>query len=184
MKIKGYPLLNNVSFLYFVFFVSIINLFGFMYNKDYESVFLFSCTALIVYMFNNNMIIVLLVSLIFVNLLIVLNKLNNNKVEEGFEDKAAPELKKEVKSEESSPELKNALSNITLGNIMSTLGGEDKTKEKNAPKDIAEDKKDSQVLTNKINKINKNSKVCDNSELIYSKINELNSKINDLTLLI
>jgi hypothetical protein len=183
MKIKGYPLLNNVSFLYFVFFVSIINLFGFMYNKDYESVFLFSCTALIVYMFNNNMIVVLLISLIFVNLLIVLNKLNNNTIEEGFEDKA-PELKKEVKEQDTAPELKDAISNITLGNIMSTLGGEDKNKEKNAPKNIDEDNKDSQVLTNKINKINKNSKVCDNSELIYSKINELNTKINDLTLLI
>ena len=179
MKIKGYSLLNNVSFLYFVFFVSLINLFGFMYNKDYESVFLFSCTALIVYMFNNNMIIVLLISLIFVNLLIVLNKLNNNTIEEGFKDNA-PEIPKDVKEEE--PDLKSTIS--TLGNIISTLGADDKNKEKNAPKNIDEDNKDSQILTNKINKINKNSKVCDNSDLIYSKINELNSKINDLTLLI
>ena len=44
MKMKGYALLNNVAFLYFVFFVSLINLFGFMYNEDYQSVFLFLST--------------------------------------------------------------------------------------------------------------------------------------------
>jgi len=174
MKMKGYALLNNVAFLYFVFFVSLINLFGFMYNEDYQSVFLFSCTALIVYVFNNNMIVVLLISLIFVNLLIFLNRLNISTVTiEGFDEITKEEPKGVDKD--------TPLTNITLGNILTTLGAtENDSKEKNSPKDINEDNTDSQILNDKINK----SKLCDNSELIYSKINELNNKINDLTLMI
>jgi hypothetical protein len=177
MKMKGYALLNNVAFLYFVFFVSLINLFGFMYNEDYQSVFLFSCTALIVYVFNNNMIVVLLISLIFVNLLIFLNRLNISTVTiEGF-DEVAETSKEEPKGVDKD----TPLTNITLGNILTTLGAtENDSKEKNSPKDINEDNTDSQILNDKINK----SKLCDNSELIYSKINELNNKINDLTLMI
>jgi hypothetical protein len=83
VKLKGYTFLNNKNVLYIVFLVSILNLVGFMYNKDYQSVFLFSCIALITYMFNNNMIIVLLFSLIFVNTLIFLNRLN---IHEGMKE--------------------------------------------------------------------------------------------------
>ena len=116
MKMKGYALLNNVAFLYFVFFVSLINLFGFMYNKDYQSVFLFSCTALIVYVFNNNMIVVLLISLIFVNLLIFLNRLNISTMTiEGF-DEVAETSKEEPKGVDKD----TPLTNITLGNILTT----------------------------------------------------------------
>jgi hypothetical protein len=79
LKSKGSKIFNSVALLYFIFFVTIINLFGFMYNKDYQSVFLFSCTAIIIYLFNNNMIVVLLVSLLFVNILILLNKLTNKE---------------------------------------------------------------------------------------------------------
>ena len=181
MKIKGYPLLNNVAFLYFVFFVSLINLFGFMHNEDYQSVFLFSCTALIVYVFNNNMIVVLLISLIFVNLLIFLNRLNISTMNiEGFDEVS------ETSKEETNKGLDTPLSNITIGNILTTLGATEKETqtEKMSPKDINEDNTDSEILNNKLNKINKNSKICDNSELIYSKINELNTKINDLSSLI
>jgi len=179
MKMKGYALLNNVAFLYFVFFVSLINLFGFMYNKDYQSVFLFSCTALIVYVFNNNMIVVLLISLIFVNLLIFLNRLNISTMNiEGFDEiSETPKQDTNKEVDKDTP-----LTNITLGNILTTLGATEKesSKEKSSPKDINEDNKDAQILNDKINK----TKICENSDLLYSKINELNSKINDLTLMI
>ena len=179
---KGYALLNNVTFLYFVFFVSLINLFGFMYNEDYQSVFLFSCTALIVYVFNSNMIIVLLTSLIFVNLLIFLNRLNMTTMhKEGFDEVSE-------KTTENNKGLDTNLSNITIGNILTTLGAtdKDKIKEKMSPKDINEDNTESNILNDKINKIDKNSnsKICENSELLYSKINELNTKINELSSLI
>jgi hypothetical protein len=83
-KLKGYSLLNNVTFLYFIVIVFVLNLGIFMYNKDNQSIFLIACSALIVYVFNNNMIIVLLLSMIIVNSLILINKLIGKK--EGLEN--------------------------------------------------------------------------------------------------
>jgi hypothetical protein len=179
MKLKGYSILNNIYFLYFVFFVALINLFGFMYNKDYQSVFLFACFALIIYLFNNNMIIVLLSTLIFVNLLIVLNTLNGNTTE-GLENEMPKNETEKNKTDEN--DLKNKeVSKLdeytntikTLGTIVKGINLND-TKEKM----ISEDNTESNNLKEKINK------VCDNSDMIYTKINELNSKINELTQII
>ena len=189
MKLKGYSILNNIYFLYFVFFVALINLFGFMYNKDYQSVFLFACFALIIYLFNSNMIIVLLSTLIFVNLLIVLNTLNGNTTE-GLENEVPKnevpknEMPKNEmpKNETDDNNLKNKeVSKLdeytntikTLGTIVKGLNLND-TKEKM----ISEDNSESNNLKEKINK------VCNNSDMIYTKINELNTKINELTQII
>jgi hypothetical protein len=76
VKLKGYPLLNNIKLLYFIFILAIINIGGFIYIKDNQSIFLFAVISIIVYFFNTNMIIVLLSSMIIVNTLIFLNKLN------------------------------------------------------------------------------------------------------------
>ena len=83
-KIKGYSLLNSVTFLYFVVIVFVLNLGIFMYNKDNQSIFLIACSALIVYVFNHNMIIVLLLSMFIVNSLILINKVIGKK--EGLEN--------------------------------------------------------------------------------------------------
>lgn len=83
-KIKGYSLLNNVTFLYFIVIVFLLNLGIFLYNKDNQSIFLIACSALIVYVFNNNMIIVMLLSMLIVNSLIIINKLIGKK--EGLEN--------------------------------------------------------------------------------------------------
>ena len=90
-------LLNNVKVLYLVFFLTILNLGYFLYNKDNQSIFLFAILCLIVYMFNHNMIIVLLFSMITINLLILINKLNK----EGFEDenKGETDEKKDKKKD-------------------------------------------------------------------------------------
>ena len=61
-KIKGYSLLNNVVFLYFIVIVFVLNLGIFIYIKDNQSIFLIACSAIIVYLFNHNMIIVLLLT--------------------------------------------------------------------------------------------------------------------------
>lgn len=66
-------LLNNVKLLYFVFFISLFNLSYFVYNKDNQSIFLFAIIALIVYLFNKNMIIVLAFTMICVNGLLLIN---------------------------------------------------------------------------------------------------------------
>ena len=76
VKLKGYPLLNNINMLYFVFILAIINIGGFIYIKDNQSIFLFACISIIIYFFNNNMIIVLLSTMIIINILIFINKLN------------------------------------------------------------------------------------------------------------
>ena len=66
-------LLNNVKLLYIIFFLSLLNLSYFIYNKDSQSIFLFAVIGLIVYLFNNNMIVVLLFAMICVNGLILIN---------------------------------------------------------------------------------------------------------------
>ena len=79
--------LNNIKLLYLVFALFIINLGVFVYNKDNQSIFLFSILSLIIYMFNNNMIIVLIIPIIFINMLILINKLNSTeKFQENFEE--------------------------------------------------------------------------------------------------
>jgi len=81
-------ILNNVKLLYAVFILTIFELFYFIYNKDNQSIFLFAVIALIVNFFNNNMIIVLCFTIICVNGLILLNKIN-----EGMENEGMKELK-------------------------------------------------------------------------------------------
>ena len=83
-KIKGYSLLNNVLFLYFIVIVFVLNLGIFIYIKDNQSIFLIACSALIVYLFNHNMIVVLLLSMLIVNSLIIINNLMGKK--EGFDN--------------------------------------------------------------------------------------------------
>lgn len=79
--------LNNIILLYLVFALFIINLGVFVYNKDNQSIFLFSILSLIIYMFNNNMIIVLIIPIIFINMLILINKLSSTeKFQENFEE--------------------------------------------------------------------------------------------------
>jgi hypothetical protein len=79
--------LNNIKLLYLVFALFIINLGVFVYNKDNQSIFLFSILSLIIYMFNNNMIIVLTIPIIFINMMILINKLNSTeKFQENFEE--------------------------------------------------------------------------------------------------
>ena len=86
-KIKGYSLLNNVLFLYFIVIVFVLNLGIFIYIKDNQSIFLIACSALIVYLFNHNMIVVLLLSMLIVNSLIIINNLMGKK--EGLDNPMA-----------------------------------------------------------------------------------------------
>ena len=112
VKLKGYPLLNNITLLYFIFILAIINIGGFIYIKDNQSIFLFACVAIIIYFFNPNMIIVLLSTMIIVNMLIVLNRINGPS--EGYknEDDEEKEEKKEEDEEVTEPKnMKESLQN-------------------------------------------------------------------------
>lgn len=83
--------LNNVTVLYVVFALSLINILYFILNKDTQSIFLVAVIALITHMFNDNMIIVLAFTMIVVNGLILINIST-----EGLENKSEPEKKRPV----------------------------------------------------------------------------------------
>uniref|UniRef100_A0A6C0JK45 Uncharacterized protein n=1 Tax=viral metagenome TaxID=1070528 RepID=A0A6C0JK45_9ZZZZ len=81
---KSKQLLNNIKLLYLVFVLFLINLGVFIYNRDNQSIFLFAVMALIIYFFNKNMIVVLIMPMIFINALLLINQINSK---EGFTEK-------------------------------------------------------------------------------------------------
>ena len=74
---------QSTNVLYIVFLLTLVTLGYYLMNYDYESIFLFIFIATIVYLFDENMIIVLGVPLVFVNMMILLKKMINTR--EGFE---------------------------------------------------------------------------------------------------
>jgi hypothetical protein len=164
VKLKGYPLLNNIKLLYFIFILAIINVGGFIYIKDNQSIFLFAVISLIIYCFNSNMIIVLLSTMIIVNTLIFLNRLNG-PIErgpiEGYKNEDEEE-EEEVKEEE----VKEGLVNEEEDNVVGELSD---LKDESGTKEIKE----------KIKKIIPILKT--NYDSLSLDINNMNKKINTLT---
>jgi hypothetical protein len=196
IKIKGYKILNNIYALYIVFFITIINLFTLMYNKNYKSVILFSILTLTIYFFNKNMIVILLMSIIIVNSI----NLFTPKWE-GYDNKKVKSTKtKSTKDKESNdddliierPDIEvldieegyanneddivNKLGNIALNTLLNSDDMSDNTV--NNAETLQETELNSNKLTKKINSVS------DKDTVIYNKINELNSKMNELTALI
>lgn len=68
-----HSLLNNLRFLYLVVFIFIIEIIYLILNKDSQSIFLFAAITMIVYLFNDNMIIVLTIPVICIPALIIMN---------------------------------------------------------------------------------------------------------------
>lgn len=164
VKLKGYPLLNNIKLLYFIFILAIINVGGFIYIKDNQSIFLFAVISLIIYCFNSNMIIVLLSTMIIVNTLIFLNRLNG-PIErgpiEGYKNEEEEE-EEEVKEEE----VKEGLVNEEEDNVVGELSD---LKDESGTKEIKE----------KIKKIIPILKT--NYDSLSLDINNMNKHINTLT---
>lgn len=183
IKIKGYKILNNIYLLYVVFFITIINLFALMYNKNYKSIILFSVLTLILYLFNKNMIIILLVSLIIVNSLNLLYP----KME-GYENEDEPPTKnkkvtinKKNNTEEPENDIVKGLSNMALDTLLNNT--EDMTNNDiNTNSQLLQDTEtDTKKLTKKIDKIQPTNA---NNDLLYDKIHEINNQMNELTALI
>jgi len=65
-------ILSNVKLLYFIFFVSMLNVIWFLYYNNYRCIILFASSYLVLYLINKNMIFVLGLSLILVNSLYLL----------------------------------------------------------------------------------------------------------------
>ena len=82
------PILESSLMLYFVFFITVIEILCLLLNKDYESIGLFFILALVIYMMNTNMIVVLGIPFVVVSLLVGLRKIFRKSYnQEGFEDK-------------------------------------------------------------------------------------------------
>ena len=199
IKIKGYKILNNIYVLYVVFFITIINLFALMYNNNYKSVILFSILTLSIYLFNKNMIIILLLSLIIVN---SINLLFNPKWE-GYDNKKVKPTKAEINKEntkEKEPNEDDFI--IEKPDINETLGIEEgyENNEDDIIKKLSEvalknllnsddmsnntvnnlqTLQETETTTNKLTK--KIDSVVDKDTIIYDKINEINIKMNELT---
>jgi hypothetical protein len=60
---------NNILLLYIVFILMCINMVYLLKIKDYQSILLFSFSCLLIYLINQNMIVVLGVSLIVINII-------------------------------------------------------------------------------------------------------------------
>ncbi len=66
MKLKS--LLKNKTFLYFILFIAVVNTFGYLMLRQYEAVILFVLVGFLTSYFSNNMIIVLISSIVVTNL--------------------------------------------------------------------------------------------------------------------
>ena len=69
------PILESSLMLYFVFFITVIEILCLLLNKDYESIGLFFILALVIYMMNTNMIVVLGIPFVVVSLLVGLRNI-------------------------------------------------------------------------------------------------------------
>ena len=80
MKNNFKNILNNVMLLYGLFILTCINIGYFLYNNEFQSILFFSISCLIIYLINKNMIIILGLSILFVNVNRALRK------KEGFKE--------------------------------------------------------------------------------------------------
>jgi uncharacterized membrane protein YciS (DUF1049 family) len=100
MAKKGFmnKLINNKYVLYFVLFVSLMNVLGYIQMNNYNSLITFTLISLLTSYFSKNMIVVLGTAVIITNLL-----LTNNYIREGMKSKK----KNGKKSEEETSEATN-----------------------------------------------------------------------------
>lgn len=95
MKLKS--LLKNKTFLYFILFIAVVNTFGYLMLRQYEAVILFVLVGFLTSYFSNNMIIVLISSIVVTNLF-ASSRLNIN-LNEGFKEGNEHETEDEVQGE-------------------------------------------------------------------------------------
>ena len=201
IKIKGYKILNNIYLLYLVFFITILNLFSLMYNKNYKSVILFSVIVLVIYLFNKNMIIILLTALIITNIMnltqtnvFVSEGYNNKKKDDDLMDDEETESEESIKKEKSDENIEEGytnndedlvkqLSNMAIDKLLNNYDDVSSNTVNNS-KTLEETNKESTQLSQKIDKASSSGSLKEKNELMYNKINELNSKMNELTALI
>lgn len=83
---KSSSMMQNKMLLHLSLIIFILNVVAFMFYQDMQSLFLFVVVLCMTYLFDQNMIIVLLTPSLIVGLLIVLRKTFMNNVVEGFKE--------------------------------------------------------------------------------------------------
>jgi hypothetical protein len=93
---------ENIYVLYFVFFLALLNLFGFLITGNFNAIVFFILVGYLVYNFTKNMIVVLTVPLVLTSIFMV-----GKKIQESFQDSStdtpsseSTEKKKEIKTED------------------------------------------------------------------------------------
>ena len=105
-------LLTNKYFLYFMVFLSTINIFGYMVLHKLDAIILFSLIGLISYQFSKNMTVVLLISLIITNLFMV-----NKSTREGLENQSETTDTKDTKTKPNSETSNNPKIPVDVNNL-------------------------------------------------------------------
>ena len=106
MKLNFSALLKNKTVLYSVFFLAIVNFFGFLLTRNLNAVIFFLLIGYLTSHFSKNMIVVMLVSIITTNLLF---KIKDHSFYEGMESKDNEKKnKKENEKKEGLQKLKPA----------------------------------------------------------------------------
>ena len=87
MKLKLKSLLKDKNVLYIVFFLALVNLFGFLMLGNMDAVMFFLVVGFLTSYFSKNMIIIMLVTIILTNFFISSRHLGNRQLKEGFDEK-------------------------------------------------------------------------------------------------
>jgi hypothetical protein len=87
MKLKLKSLLKDKNVLYIVFFLALVNLFGFLMLGNMDAVIFFLVVGFLTSYFSKNMIIIMLVTIILTNFFISSRHLGNRQLKEGFDEK-------------------------------------------------------------------------------------------------
>ena len=86
MKNRSISILSNIKLLYFVFFLSLLNVIWLVYNNKIRSIIIFASCCLVFYLINKNMIFVLGLSLIIVNITCLVSSKEGYKNKENLDD--------------------------------------------------------------------------------------------------
>ena len=158
------PILESSLMLYFVFFITVIEILCLLLNKDYESIGLFFILALVIYMMNTNMIVVLGIPFVVVSLLVGLRKIFRKSYnQEGFEDKNGDTIN-----------VDNLMNDPSFNELMEKYVDENSEKISKLKKESVYNVEDDTSLTNVINKIIFESDVTKNTDKLKKILNSLN----------
>lgn len=129
---KASKVLTNKMFLYFVFFLAITTVFGYLMTNKLNAVVLFALIGILMYQFSKNMAVVLLVCVLATNL-----AMSSRSIREGLENSETPKKKSVPPSSSSNNDptpIVPVSEEVSNGSEPSDLSGMESMKNKNNKK--------------------------------------------------